>query len=54
MLLRTSMVLVPFLRRWWPLLSPVTYTLDPNHTFPSFDADHFGGLSVCGQVPHRD
>src|SRR5258708_16059633 len=28
------------------LAAPVTYTLDPNHTFPSFSADHFGGLSV--------
>jgi polyisoprenoid-binding protein YceI len=26
--------------------APVTYTLDPNHTYPSFAADHFGGLSV--------
>jgi polyisoprenoid-binding protein YceI len=26
--------------------APVSYTLDPNHTFPSFAADHFGGLSV--------
>jgi polyisoprenoid-binding protein YceI len=26
--------------------APVTYNLDPNHTFPSFEADHFGGLSV--------
>jgi polyisoprenoid-binding protein YceI len=26
--------------------APVTYTLDPNHTYPSFSADHFGGLSV--------
>jgi polyisoprenoid-binding protein YceI len=26
--------------------APVTYTLDPTHTFPSFEADHFGGLSV--------
>lgn len=23
-----------------------TYTLDPNHTYPSFEADHLGGLSV--------
>ncbi|WP_322030845.1 YceI family protein [Paraburkholderia sp. J76] len=23
-----------------------TYQLDPNHTFPSFVADHFGGLST--------
>ena len=24
----------------------VTYALDPAHTFPSFEADHLGGLSV--------
>ncbi|MBN3764197.1 YceI family protein [Burkholderia sp. Ac-20365] len=23
-----------------------TYQLDPNHTYPSFEADHFGGISV--------
>jgi polyisoprenoid-binding protein YceI len=23
-----------------------TYAIDPNHTYPSFEADHFGGLSV--------
>jgi polyisoprenoid-binding protein YceI len=26
--------------------APVTYTLDPTHTYPSFEADHMGGLSV--------
>jgi polyisoprenoid-binding protein YceI len=26
--------------------APVTYTVDPSHTYPSFEADHFGGLSV--------
>ena len=26
--------------------APVTYVLDPAHTYPSFSADHFGGLSV--------
>lgn len=41
---------------WVPLLSlmfcasagaaPVTYNIDPTHTFPSFEADHMGGLSV--------
>jgi len=25
---------------------PVTYVLDPTHTYPSFAADHMGGLSV--------
>src|SRR3984885_2970787 len=24
----------------------VTYQLDPNHTSPSFEADHFGGVSI--------
>jgi polyisoprenoid-binding protein YceI len=28
------------------LAAPVTYQIDPAHTFPSFEADHFGGLSV--------
>lgn len=26
--------------------APVTYNLDPNHTYPSFEADHMGGLST--------
>jgi len=26
--------------------APVTYVLDPRHTYPSFAADHLGGLSV--------
>jgi polyisoprenoid-binding protein YceI len=26
--------------------APVTYELDPNHTYPSFEADHLGGLST--------
>lgn len=26
--------------------APVTYNLDPNHSYPSFAADHMGGLSV--------
>jgi polyisoprenoid-binding protein YceI len=28
------------------IAAPVKYDVDPNHTFPSFEADHFGGLSV--------
>ena len=28
------------------LAAPVTYECDPNHTYPSFEADHMGGLSV--------
>ena len=26
--------------------APVTYEIDPGHTYPSFAADHMGGLSV--------
>lgn len=26
--------------------APVKYTIDPEHTYPSFETDHFGGLST--------
>jgi polyisoprenoid-binding protein YceI len=26
--------------------APVTYIVDPAHTYPSFEADHMGGLSI--------
>nr|WP_267226659.1 YceI family protein [Dyella silvae] len=26
--------------------APASYTIDPAHTYPSFEADHFGGLST--------
>ena len=28
------------------LAAPVTYQVDTRHTYPSFEADHFGGVSV--------
>lgn len=28
------------------IAAPVTYSVDPAHTYPSFEADHMGGLSV--------
>ena len=28
------------------LAAPTTYDIDPKHTYPSFEADHFGGVSV--------
>ncbi|MBV8497399.1 MAG: polyisoprenoid-binding protein [Gammaproteobacteria bacterium] len=35
------------------LADPVTYQIDPAHTFPSFEADHFGGMSVWrGKFDH--
>ena len=27
------------------IAAPATYNVDPTHTYPSFEADHFGGLS---------
>lgn len=26
--------------------APVVYTIDPSHTYPSFEADHMGGVSL--------
>jgi polyisoprenoid-binding protein YceI len=26
--------------------APVTYNVDPDHTYPAFEADHMGGLSI--------
>ncbi len=32
---------------------PATYDIDPNHTYPSFEADHMGGLSTWrGKFDH--
>ena len=28
------------------LAAPVQYNIDPNHTYPSFETDHMGGLST--------
>jgi polyisoprenoid-binding protein YceI len=28
------------------IAAPVTYQIDPGHTYPSFEADHFGGMSI--------
>ncbi|HEV6968544.1 YceI family protein [Roseateles sp.] len=33
--------------------APTTYDIDPTHTYPSFEADHMGGLSVWrGKLNH--
>ena len=40
-----SVLLLPLI----PLVGragPATYVIDPAHTYPSFEADHFGGLST--------
>ncbi|MBD8544180.1 polyisoprenoid-binding protein [Oxalobacteraceae sp. CFBP 8761] len=28
------------------IAAPSTYQLDPTHTYPSFETDHFGGISI--------
>lgn len=34
---------------------PVNYVIDSSHTFPSFEADHFAGMSVWrGKVNHTE
>jgi polyisoprenoid-binding protein YceI len=30
----------------YAVADPVTYQIDPSHTYPSFETDHFGGMSV--------
>ncbi|MGC4029507.1 MAG: YceI family protein [Steroidobacteraceae bacterium] len=30
----------------YAVAAPVTYNVDPGHTFPAFEADHMGGLSL--------
>jgi polyisoprenoid-binding protein YceI len=39
-------ILAPFLTTASAAAAPVKYTIDPEHTYPSFEADHFGGLST--------
>jgi len=38
--------LLPALLTGAALAAPVTYQIDPAHTYPSFETDHFGGVSV--------
>lgn len=42
----SALVLTVLLTSGAALAAPVTYTIDPNHTYPSFTADHLGGLST--------
>jgi polyisoprenoid-binding protein YceI len=43
---RLALVTISSLIATGALAAPVTYNIDPSHTYPSFEADHFGGLSV--------
>lgn len=43
---RLALVTISSLFATGALGAPVTYTIDPSHTYPSFEADHMGGMSV--------
>ena len=45
-LVMAAVVLAPVLSLGSAAAAPVKYTIDPEHTYPSFEADHFGGLST--------
>jgi polyisoprenoid-binding protein YceI len=37
----------------YAVAEPVTYQIDPSHTYPSFETDHFAGMSVWrGKFDH--
>ena len=45
-MIRSALAFIAALSSASALAVPVTYVLDPQHTYPSFEADHMGGLSV--------
>lgn len=45
-LLRTSLGILCGAIAASVVAAPVTYNIDPSHTFPAFEADHQGGLSI--------
>ena len=46
MKIRTLTLIAALLGTSAAFAAPATYKVDPDHTFPSFEADHMGGLSV--------
>jgi polyisoprenoid-binding protein YceI len=44
--LRTLVVALSAVASSTAFAAPATYQLDPDHTYPSFEADHMGGLST--------
>jgi polyisoprenoid-binding protein YceI len=46
MMIRSVAVCIGSLLGTSAIAVPVTYNIDPNHTYPSFATDHFGGLST--------
>src|SRR5262245_38869769 len=44
--MKISFVLAALLVAGTAAAAPVKYTIDREHTYPSFETDHFGGLST--------
>jgi polyisoprenoid-binding protein YceI len=44
--IKTSLLGLAFAAGSAAIAAPATYAVDPNHTYPSFEADHMGGVSV--------
>lgn len=44
--MKTPLLLALALAAGSATAAPVNYEIDPTHTYPSFEADHLGGLSV--------
>ena len=44
--IKTSLLGLALAANGVAVAAPSTYAVDPNHTFPSFEADHMGGVSV--------
>ena len=45
-MLKTTSALLLMLASTAASSAPDTYQIDPSHTYPSFEADHMGGLSI--------
>lgn len=46
MIFRTGLMLTVLLATSGAVAAPSQYNIDPMHTFPSFEGDHLGGVSV--------
>lgn len=45
-MIKTSVVMLSAFVSGVALATPASYTIDSNHTYPSFETDHKGGLSI--------
>lgn len=45
-MIRKVLIATSLLAAGAALAEPATYNIDPAHTYPSFEADHMGGMSV--------